>query len=65
MTDHAVFFNRGMFPDKRPAFFRMTFVAELIDIFRREHMVGEGSVRVVAIRTFYFAFNDRMVRLFV
>lgn len=33
MADHAIFFNRGMGGDERPAFVGVTAVAELVDGF--------------------------------
>lgn len=37
MADSTIFFDRGMFINKRSSFFLMALIAELIDIFCVDH----------------------------
>ena len=65
MAVQAVGLNRRVFETERTAFFRMTFVAELIDRISSEHLGAECPMRVVAVGAGYLAFPDRVVRLFI
>ena len=60
----AVFFNRRVLPDKRPAFFRMTRRAERRNRLVFQHGVSQRAVWVVAVAAGDAAFYDRVVRRF-
>lgn len=65
VADSAVFFYRRMLINVWSPLVGMTLVAKLIVVVRLDHGVRQGAVRIVAITALYFAFVDRMVRLFV
>lgn len=63
MTDEAIFFSRGMYPDKRSAFIDMTGKAEQIRRLSLDHAPGKSTVNGMAITAFNFSFKDRMTGL--
>lgn len=64
MAIQAVFPDRRMLPDERPALFLVALVANLIDRVGFEQRRGNGPVRVVAVGTGDFAFGQGHVRAF-
>jgi len=63
MANEAIFFSRGMYPDKRSAFIDMTGKAEQIWRFRLDHSPGQGTVYAVTIAAFYLSLQDGMTGL--
>lgn len=62
MAGGTILFHRRMFPNPWSALVSMAFVAELVDVFGFEHLFGQGAVGVVAVGTFYLAFDDGVMR---
>lgn len=63
VTGLAVFFNRRMLPHVRTAFFRMAFVAKVVDGATFDKFIPKTAVMSMAIRAFYLTFFDGMMRL--
>jgi hypothetical protein len=63
VTGQAVFLDGRVFPEEGPPPFRMALVAEFVCGIRRDHLGAESAMNVMAIRTFYLSFSDRVVRL--
>lgn len=65
MTGHTVFNNWWMFKSKGASFFRVAFVAKVLDRIGLYHLGAKSTMRSVAVSTLDFALLDRVVRLFV
>jgi hypothetical protein len=61
----AILFHGGMLPHKRPSFFGMAPVAELVDGIAFHHLGSESAVLVMTVRTFHSSFADRVMGLLV
>lgn len=51
-----------MLPYIWAALFCMAFVTELVDVLCLDHAVAQRTMRVMAVRAFNLAFDDRVVR---
>lgn len=61
MAVQAIFANRWVLPQERPAFFRMAFIALLVYRICDDHFRRERAVRIVTARTCHEPFANRMV----
>ena len=62
VTDHAILFNRWMFPGKGTAFVGMALVTELVVALGVDHVGGQGAMGVMAVGTFDLPFDNGMMR---
>ena len=63
MAGQTIFRHWRMFPEIWSPDFGMAFKAFEVDVLRVNQLVGNGSVRIVAVRAFHFAFTNGMVGL--
>jgi len=65
MAIQAILLDRRVLVHIRTSFFRVAFIAELVDRIGLQHFFGKLPVRVMAVNASHFAFLDRVVGLFV
>ncbi len=63
MTRHAILNDRGMLPEIRSSGFGMALKTLQVDVLSIYQFIGNGSMGIVAIRTFDLPFPNRMMGL--
>ena len=62
VADGAVFFHRRMFKEPGAALLGMALVAELVVVFRVDHVFRQGAMGVMAVGAHHLALDDGMMR---